>query len=464
MGIKGSRMMTPEGSTYPLSARVPLKGQMGEHRVNGLAPDATEVKPMAPEETLPSTKRVDSRAWESCSKYGSRLQCQVGSERGSGDVKTFKYKSRVPDPDNAGSERTKTFRARNLTDARRLHVERLDAVPKGEEAAPAQKTVDELAEEVWTRMEGMIASGERAPGTLERYKIQYRVHIQPTMGNRKVQVAFRPESISRWLAEKRTQGLEVGSIYSILSILISRALKSGLLPEDPRKRLDDGEIPQSVPKKDKRWLTDEECSKLIENALPSTRNVVAFMAFTGVRQSEALGVTWGDLDLEDGSAKISRQLKRRKRNEADQRVPLKTARRKNGCREREIELLPDLVSLLKRLKAESFEAGHARPEDFVFSTDEGRALLHRNVSRDFDLAADRAGLNREGLPKVTCHSLRRTAISRWIAAGDDAQTIAREAGDNIETIMGSYAGDFEKAKRRQDRLERLQAGTSISLA
>ena len=137
MGIKGSRMMTPEGSTYPLSARVPLKGQMGEHRVNGLAPDATEVKPMAPEETLPSTKRVDSRAWESCSKYGSRLQCQVGSERGSGDVKTFKYKSRVPDPDNAGSERTKTFRARNLTDARRLHVERLDAVPKGEEAAPS---------------------------------------------------------------------------------------------------------------------------------------------------------------------------------------------------------------------------------------------------------------------------------------------------------------------------------------
>jgi integrase len=128
------------------------------------------------------------------------------------------------------------------------------------------------------------------------------------------------------------------------------------------------------------------------------------------------------------------------------------------------ELLPDLVSLLKRLKAESFKAGHARHEDFVFATEEGRALLHRNVSRDFDLAAERAGLNRGGLPKVTCHSLRRTAFSRWIAAGDDAQTIAREAGDNIETIMGSYAGDFEKAKRRQDRLERLQAGTSISLA
>lgn len=64
-------------------------------------------------------------------------------------------------------------------------------------------------------MEGLIATGERAPSTLDRYRIQYRTHIAPSFGSRKVQVAFRPEMISRWLAEKR--GVHGGGAVSQLA-------------------------------------------------------------------------------------------------------------------------------------------------------------------------------------------------------------------------------------------------------
>jgi len=82
---------------------------------------------------------------------------------------------------------------------------------------------------------------------------------------------------------------------------------------------------------------------------------------------------------------------------------------------REVELMPELVALLKQHKAHAFARGHARPEDFVVSTAEGRPLYYRNVSRDLGVAADRAGLNdREDVPRLSTHDLRHTTISRWI--------------------------------------------------
>ena len=51
-----------------------------------------------------------------------------------------------------------------------------------------------------------------------------------------------------------------------------------------------------------RRLGDDEVSKLVARARPSTRDLIAFYAFTGVRQSEGLGVTWADIDLDEGAA------------------------------------------------------------------------------------------------------------------------------------------------------------------
>jgi hypothetical protein len=43
------------------------------------------------------------------------------------------------------------------------------------------------------------------------------------------------------------------------------------------------------------------------------------------------------------------------------------------------------------------------------------AISQRNVARDLGVAADRAGLNPEGTDSLSCHDLRHTAISRWVA-------------------------------------------------
>ncbi|HEV3471704.1 MAG TPA: hypothetical protein VG408_00660 [Actinomycetota bacterium] len=62
-----------------------------------------------------------------------------------------------------------------------------------------------------------------------------------------------------------------------------------------------------------------------------------------------------DFDSENGVLHVRKQLARKKRNEPARRGPTKSVR---GVRE--IELLPEVVSLLKRHKADAFARGHVR--------------------------------------------------------------------------------------------------------
>ena len=240
---------------------------------------------------------------------------------------------------------------------------------------------------------------------------------------------------------------------------MNHALSRGLILASPLARLARGERPKQRPKTAARCLTDDECSSLIQHALPSTHVLIALYAFTGLRQSEGLGLLWSDFDAEEGVLRVFKQLERQKRGEPVRRVPLKSER---GVRT--IELLPDLIALLKRHKADAFSRGCASPEDFVFLTSSRKPLYYRNVTRDLGTAADRAGLNREGVQRVSTHDLRHTAVSRWIAAGLDAVTVAAMAGDRVDVILSTYAHEFDRAKRQGEIRSKLAAGTSIRLA
>jgi integrase len=140
--------------------------------------------------------------------------------------------------------------------------------------------------------------------------------------------------------------------------------------------------------------------------------MVAMVAATGPRKSEALGLLWEDLDLTQGTAHIRCQLSLAKKGRPAKRVPLKT-----GAGERIIYLVPELVSVLKAHKADRFAIGHAGSTDYVFGTKDGHPHSQRNADRALRAAGDRAGLNPEGMQLVSWHDLRHTAISRLIAAG-----------------------------------------------
>jgi integrase len=317
--------------------------------------------------------------------------------------------------------------------------------------------------DVWATFEsgfeGDVLRGDRAETTLERYQIQWRKHIEPRFGKVAVQ-AIRTKHVTDWINDLSRQDLSsstVTSLYRLLGLLLNHAVTDRLITETPLKGV--RTKPKQRVKAPARRLTDEECSTLIEHAPEGYRTLIALLCFTGLRISEALGLTWENVDLATGTLHVELQLARKKRHEPVRRVRLKTDRSR-----RQVDLMPELTALLKEHKTAAFARGHARTTDFVFSTSTGQPMYFRNVSeRGLDKAAKAAGLNREGVPNLTPHDLRHTAVSRWVAAGLDVVEIARQAGDTTAVILSTYAGEFDRAKRPDSIREKIAAGTSIKI-
>jgi integrase len=357
--------------------------------------------------------------------------------------------------DADGSWRTKTVAARNISEARAAREKLRVDIRAGFAAAPTKATLAEVAEDFFAMYDGLVRAGEKSPRTLENYRQRYRTHVERSLGRIQVQ-ALRPEHVSRWLADRRAAGLSswtIKSIYTLVGAILDHALTRGLIAETPLKRISKTERPQARNKSEARRLSDEECSNLIKHALPGTRALISTAVFTGLRQSELLGLVWDDVDFDRHQIRVRAQLSRGKRGQPPRRVPLKT-----DSGRRDVEALPELLALLRKHKAEAFERGHARSDSFVFATGDGRPLRHRNVSRDFSTAAGRAGLDRVGAPGVSLHDLRHTFVCRLIAAGLDVVEVQRQAGHKNPAItLRIYAGEFERAKRRDSLRQKIAA-------
>jgi integrase len=131
----------------------------------------------------------------------------------------------------------------------------------------------------------------------------------------------------------------LGSLYRMLRFAIRRKWitdnrVAGLEPEER----------PSIDAKDKRVLTPDELRALIDAASPDSRAFIATLALTGLRQSEALGLTWQDIDLDAGLVRLRYQLERGGRG----RVKLKTP-----AARRDVVMLPALSDLLRRHREES---------------------------------------------------------------------------------------------------------------
>jgi integrase len=145
----------------------------------------------------------------------------------------------------------------------------------------------------------------------------------------------------------------------------------------------------------------------------------------GLRQGEALGLWWEDIDLPAGLLRVRRALQRQRGGGLVFTAP-KTARSK-----RTIPLPGQLVHALEdhqaRQDKERVAAGLLwRGSPYVFTTPVGTPIDPRNDYREFKKL-----LGKAGLPSVRLHDLRHTAASlpeRSGVASDASFPAGREGG------------------------------------
>jgi len=170
--------------------------------------------------------------------------------------------------------------------------------------------------------------------------------------------------------------------------------------------------------------------------------------FTGLRQGELLGLTWGDVDLAGGSIRVSKALDRQ-----GQRVDPKTLQAV-----REVVLMPALTQLLREHKLAS---PFSRPIDFVFASATGSPLYWRNVAR----RGLGAALEAARLEHVRWHDLRHTFASLLIAQGANVVYVSRQLGHASPDItLRVYAHLFDRAEHAQRASDALEASFGAMVA
>jgi integrase len=329
--------------------------------------------------------------------------------------------------------------ARNLTEAKKMQRLLAVKVDRGEAVAPSRATFGENNGDYERMLSSLVANGERAERTLEQHRQVYRCHLGPRLGRLAIQ-RVEPRHVVGVLTEMRETALSpwtLVGVWKVLSNLFNHALARGLISESPLKRVAKADRPIGKTRKQTQALSADECAALLKHASAGWHGLIATAIFTGLRVSELLGLRWRDVNFSEAVIHVRHQLSRARTNQPPGLKELKT-----GAGLRDVYLLPELESLLRRRKLAS---AHSQDEDFVFGTREGRPLSQRNAARALAKASERSGV------KASMHDLRHTAISRLIAAGLDVVEVQRQAGHARPSVtLDTYSHEFERAKRSED--------------
>ena len=353
-----------------------------------------------------------------------------------------------------GKQQLKTLTgARTLMEARKAQRALAVKVDRGEAVAPLRLRFEKVAEEWMEDFESEVAAGERSVRTLERYRDHLNGHILPALGRREMQ-KITPNVVASLFNEKRAEGLSSWSrqgMRVVLGRIFARAVRRGYISESPLARLERSELPKATNVNEARTLTRDELGALLAATPEAYRPIIATLIYTGLRIQEALGLVWGDVDFDAGLIRLRYQLSRATREQPARRVPLKTKGSK-----RDIRLEPDLAALLRRHKLASRFSGD---EKYLFTTESGTPFYYRNVAtRGLDKAADAAGLNRDGLPRISFHDLRHTYGSHLVRQGLDVVRISRQLGHARPSItLDVYAHEFEETQHADDVRTKLTA-------
>jgi integrase len=170
----------------------------------------------------------------------------------------------------------------------------------------------------------------------------------------------------------------------------------------------------------------------------------------GLRQGEALGLRWEDVDLENGTLRVRGQIQRNVDGGGGLRwVETKTARSRRTLS------LPASVRVAiqehrARQDAEKIDADAWEDARWVFATRNGTPVHPRNDYRSF-----REIIRQAGLRTVRLHDLRHTAASVLLAQGVPARVVMEILGHSqISVTLNTYAHVApDIARDAADRIE-----------
>lgn len=278
-----------------------------------------------------------------------------------------------------------------------------------------------------------IASRRVRPSTLATYRGYVTNRIIPGLGKHRLD-RLQPEHLERFYRRLETEGLAAATILQIHRIVgraLNVAMQRGKLARNVATLVD----APSVQRQEVQPLTVEEARAVLA-AAASLRNASRWSVALalGLRQGEALGLLWDDVDLDTGVLKVKNALQRQPGRGLVLVPPKSRAGR------RSIPLPAELVQSLRAHKtgqmAERVRAGSAwRGHGFVFATPTGSPVDPRN-----DHATWKRLLQTAGVRTARLHDARHTAATLLLSQGVPARVAMEILGHSqVSLTLGTYS-------------------------
>ena len=367
-----------------------------------------------------------------------------------------------------GRQIRKTFTGKTQKEVREKMQAAAVAVQDGSYFEPARMTVAQWLD-IWLEE----YSADWKFKTKEKYETVCRVHLKPALGATKLSRLTTPQiqsfynelgrtgkvtkkKSSKGKVEIRKEPLSTKSIrlvHGVLSKALNTAVRVGYIKHNPAELCT---TPKLI-KKEICPLTDAQVSAFVSVCdREEYGNAYKLILFTGLREGEALGLSWDCVDFEKGLLKINKQLQRQA--DKDVLVPLKNSK------PRYLTVPPFVVQLLKdqyrqqieqRLKAgEAWQGWQSLKEmktGLVFVKEDGRCITGAALYQRYKHLCELIGA-----PDSRVHDLRHTYAVLSLQNGDHVKTVQDNLGHATAAFTLDVYGHVSE-KMKEDSAARMQA-------
>jgi integrase len=237
-----------------------------------------------------------------------------------------------------------------------------------------------------------------------------RVHLTQAPLAQRTLHDLRPSDVEGYLSRTDLDAQTLRHHRATLRRALADALRDGLVTRNVAALAK----PPLLPRRERQVLDLAQVGRLIDSTRGDRLHALWVIGATcGLREAEALGLRWSDVNLETGVLRVQYTLHYDpKAPEAKrwQHHPPKTAKSR-----RTINLPAETVRALRAhelIQADEIGDAPQPIDNLVFTTDEGRPIHGSNILPPLYRA-----LRKAGLPKVTFHDLRHSAATVLYAAG-----------------------------------------------
>lgn len=290
------------------------------------------------------------------------------------------------------------------------------------------------------------------PSTRSSYRTVLNNYVLPAFGDRKLR-AILTSDLQQFFADLKSHSPTYRVIAkTIYNGIFLTACADRILDRNPMALV---KIKSTVAKKKPaspdtgkhRVLTLEERRRITDLCANSRDALyIALLYYLGLRQGEAAGLRWGDIDWKEGMVHVQCAI--------DKHAANAPSTPKTDASNRMIPLPQPLAALLSGLRG--------LPDLYILHNKDGSPLsanqrnsLWKNLVNDFC-----------GIPDITAHALRHNYITMCWEAGIDVYATARFVGHaNVATTLRIYTHlSAERAEENAKAVQELFERTNNKVA